>query len=119
MNNAILKDKILGFLNSIDKTPYLKDISDELNIDIDICFFLLTEMDLVGHIKLEKMGNNSYAIILKQLGRGFFKTSSYKKEKQKEDIDYRLKKVQYWPAKYWWVVMILTSVISAIIAKYI
>lgn len=39
------------------------------------------------------------------------------KEDAKSDLDYRLKKVQYFPAKYWYVIMAITAYITWITSK--
>lgn len=82
----IVKDELLSFLYAVDTPAKLQEVSDKTGIDIDVCNFLLTQMNLAGHIKFERIGSDKYASVawITTLGKGFLKKGGYSEQSLRE-----------------------------------
>ena len=85
MENARLKDQILLFVTQ-HKFPSRQEISNSLNIDLDITTFLLSEIEKDKYITQTHVSSEKWQVSATQPGRGFLKASGYFKQYEERQL---------------------------------
>ena len=117
MGQGILMDKILKLIIEDVHVTRAEQISNQLNVDNGTVIHLLEEMEKSGHLQLVKSGSRHiYVIIVKSLGRQFYKSSSYS-ELYNETVENKSSqdKVKYNRKMLAWIIIAILAAILLVV----
>lgn len=92
VETEIKKDEILELLINNPSIKNKEQLSQSLKIDIDITYFLVSEIENDKYVKSIRIGSDSVEIIIQKEGKGFYKSIGY--EKQYTEKKLQLQKLQ-------------------------